>query len=94
MTRRPQSAERSPAAENLSQKQLGHRHQWLKDLLDNRPQPPPPLTGRHQQIPEDRHPMANAKGNKATTHPARLVLELTPREWKRLCQDPAAQAAA
>ena len=29
-----------------------------------------------------------------STHPARLVLELTPREWKRLRQDSVAQAAA
>jgi transposase len=28
------------------------------------------------------------------THPARLVLELTPREWKRLRQDMNVQAAA
>lgn len=28
------------------------------------------------------------------THPARLVLELTPRQWKRLRQDSAAKAAA
>jgi transposase len=31
---------------------------------------------------------------RVSTHPARLVLELTPREWKRLRQDSAAQAAA
>jgi len=31
---------------------------------------------------------------RVSKHPARLVLELTPREWKRLRQDPAAQAAA
>jgi hypothetical protein len=31
---------------------------------------------------------------RVSTHPARLVLELTPREWKRLRQDSVAQAAA
>jgi len=31
---------------------------------------------------------------RVSTHPAPLVLELTPREWKRLRQDSAAQAAA
>jgi len=31
---------------------------------------------------------------RVSTHPARLVLELTPREWKRLGQDSRAQAAA
>ncbi|MGO9061379.1 MAG: hypothetical protein ACLQU2_28965 [Candidatus Binataceae bacterium] len=29
-----------------------------------------------------------------STHPARLVLELTPREWKRLRQNPVAKLAA
>jgi hypothetical protein len=29
-----------------------------------------------------------------STHPARLVLERTPREWKRLGQDSGAQDAA
>jgi hypothetical protein len=32
--------------------------------------------------------------DRVSTHPARLVLELTPREWKRLRQDSSAQAAA
>jgi hypothetical protein len=31
---------------------------------------------------------------RVSTHPARLVLELTPREWKRLRLDPGAQATA
>lgn len=31
---------------------------------------------------------------RVSTHPARLVLELTPREWKRLQQDSAARAVA
>jgi hypothetical protein len=31
---------------------------------------------------------------RVSTHPARLVLELTPREWKRLGQDSGAQDAA
>jgi hypothetical protein len=31
---------------------------------------------------------------RVSTHPARLVLELTPREWKRLRLDSGAQAAA
>ena len=31
---------------------------------------------------------------RVSTHPARLVLELTPREWKRLRHDSRAQAAA
>jgi hypothetical protein len=31
---------------------------------------------------------------RVSTHPARLVLELTPRQWKRLRQDSRAQAAA
>jgi hypothetical protein len=31
---------------------------------------------------------------RVSTHPARLVLELTPRQWKRLRQDSGAQAAA
>ena len=31
---------------------------------------------------------------RVSTHPARLVLELTPREWKRLRQRSGAQAAA
>ena len=31
---------------------------------------------------------------RVSTHPARLVQELTPREWKRLRQDSGAQAAA
>jgi len=31
---------------------------------------------------------------RVSTHPARLVLELTPREWKRLRQESAAQAVA
>ena len=31
---------------------------------------------------------------RVSTHPARLVLELTPREWKRLRQDTNAQVAA
>jgi len=31
---------------------------------------------------------------RGSTHLARLVLELTPREWKRLRQDTNAQAAA
>jgi transposase len=31
---------------------------------------------------------------RVSTHPARLILELTPREWKRRRQDRAAQAAA
>src|SRR5216683_7886640 len=31
---------------------------------------------------------------RVSTHPARLVLELTPREWKRLRRDSGAQAAA
>jgi hypothetical protein len=31
---------------------------------------------------------------RVSTHPARLVLELTPREWKRLRTDSAAKAAA
>ena len=31
---------------------------------------------------------------RVSTHPARLVLELTPREWKRLRQNSRAQAAA
>jgi len=31
---------------------------------------------------------------RVSTHPARLVLELTPREWKRLRLDPGARAAA
>ncbi len=31
---------------------------------------------------------------RVSTYPARLVLQLTPREWKRLRQDRAAQAAA
>ena len=31
---------------------------------------------------------------RVSTHPARLVLELTPREWKRLQRDSGAQAAA
>jgi transposase len=30
---------------------------------------------------------------RVSTHPARLVLELTPREWKRLQRDSGAQAA-
>ena len=30
---------------------------------------------------------------RVSTHPARLVLDLTPRQWKRLRQDPAAAAA-
>jgi hypothetical protein len=30
---------------------------------------------------------------RVSTHPARLVLELTPREWKRLRRDSGAQAA-
>ena len=30
---------------------------------------------------------------RVSTHPARLVLELTPRQWKRLRQNPRAQAA-
>jgi hypothetical protein len=31
---------------------------------------------------------------RVSTHPARLVLELTPREWKRLRRNSSAQAAA
>jgi len=31
---------------------------------------------------------------RVSTHPARLVLELTPREWKRLRRNSGAQAAA
>ena len=31
---------------------------------------------------------------RVSTHPARLVLELTPREWTRLRKDSAAQVAA
>ena len=31
---------------------------------------------------------------RVSTHPARLVLELTPREWKRLRQGSVAEAAA
>ena len=31
---------------------------------------------------------------RVSTHPARLVLELTPRQWKRLRHDSRAQAAA
>jgi transposase len=31
---------------------------------------------------------------RVSTHPARLALELTPREWKRLRHDSGAQAAA
>jgi len=31
---------------------------------------------------------------RVSTHPARLVLELTPREWKRLRQNSGAQPAA
>ena len=31
---------------------------------------------------------------RVSTHPARLVLELTPRAWKRLRQDTNTQAAA
>ncbi len=31
---------------------------------------------------------------RVSTHPARLVLELTPREWKRLRRDSGAHAAA
>jgi transposase len=31
---------------------------------------------------------------RVSTHPARLVLELTPREWRRLRLDPGAQATA
>ncbi len=31
---------------------------------------------------------------RVSTHPARLVLELTPREWKRLQQNSPAKAAA
>jgi hypothetical protein len=31
---------------------------------------------------------------RVSTHPARLVQELTPREWKRLRRDSGAQAAA
>jgi len=31
---------------------------------------------------------------RVSTHPARLVLELTPREWKRLRLDPGAPATA
>ena len=30
---------------------------------------------------------------RVSIHPARLVLDLTPREWKRLRQNPAAKAA-
>ena len=32
--------------------------------------------------------------DRVSTHPARLVLELTPREWRRLRQDSGAQAVA
>jgi transposase len=32
--------------------------------------------------------------DRVSTHPARLVLELTPREWKRLRQVSGAEAAA
>jgi transposase len=32
--------------------------------------------------------------DRVSTHPARLVLELTPREWKRLRQNSVPQAAA
>jgi transposase len=32
--------------------------------------------------------------DRVSTHPARLMLELTPREWKCLRQDSAARAAA
>jgi transposase len=31
---------------------------------------------------------------RVSTHPLRLVLELTPRQWKRLRHDTRAQAAA
>jgi hypothetical protein len=31
---------------------------------------------------------------RVSTHPARLVQELTPRQWKRLRRDSGAQAAA
>ena len=32
--------------------------------------------------------------DRVSTHPARLVLELTPHEWKRLQPDSAAKASA
>jgi hypothetical protein len=32
--------------------------------------------------------------DRVSAHPARLVLELTPREWTRLRKDSAAKAAA
>ena len=32
--------------------------------------------------------------DRVSTHPSRLVLELTPREWKRLRQNAVARAAA
>ena len=32
--------------------------------------------------------------DRVSTYPARLVLELTPREWKRLRQDSGTQVAA
>jgi transposase len=49
-------------------------------------------TCRHLQL----HPFAYLRDiiERASTHRARLVLELTPRECKRLLQDSAAQAAA
>jgi transposase len=31
---------------------------------------------------------------RVSTHPARLILELTPRQWKRLRHDSRVQAAA
>jgi transposase len=49
-------------------------------------------TCRHLQI----NPFAHLRDvlDRLSTHPARLVLELTPRDWARLRQDSVAQAAA
>ncbi len=49
-------------------------------------------TGKHLQI----NPFVYIRDiiERVSTHPARLVLELTPREWKHLRRDSGAKAAA
>src|SRR5258708_2897536 len=61
------------------------------------------LGGKRSRPPAVKHHLAVLRSHlvylrdvieRVSTHPARLVLELTPREWKRRRQDSGAQVAA
>jgi hypothetical protein len=55
----------------------------------------PVFAGAELQAPAHQSVRLSARCHRARlTHPARLVLEMTPREWRRLRQNSVAKAAA